>query len=180
VERPQPAQLVSPLRATVIQAIGKGDKAEQIVRDTTALGAARLLVVESQRSVVRLGGRAALRRARWRIVAVESARQCGRGDLPAIEGPIALSEALQACRTEPGLRLCFDPDAPASLARALAAWTPEQPVTLLVGPEGGLAPEELSLAREAGFFPVSLGPFTLRTETVATAALAILLHRLPG
>lgn len=158
----------SPFAVTLIQALGKGDKIDRVVRDATALGVHRIVVVDSGRSVPRLGERAAARRDRWRAVAIEAARQSGRGDLPEIEGPKPFAEAL--ADAERGARRVVLVPGAAPVAGVLAG-APGAPVVLLIGPEGGFDDDELARACSAGFVPAALGPFVLRTETAATAAL---------
>jgi 16S rRNA (uracil1498-N3)-methyltransferase len=159
---------------TLLQAVGKGDKPEQVIRDATALGADRVVLVATNRSVVRLDAeRAETRRQRWRGVAVEAARQCGRGDLPTIDGPCSLEEALSATARD-AFRFHLSPDASQTLAAALDARRPGDAVAVLIGPEGGFDPVEESAAAAAGFVPVRLGDFVLRTETAAVAALAVI------
>src|SRR5258708_9705883 len=78
-----------------IQGLAKGDKCDAVVRDATELGATRIIVATTRRSVVRLDlARATERQARWARVALEAARQCGRNDAPAIDAPCPWSEAL--------------------------------------------------------------------------------------
>jgi 16S rRNA (uracil1498-N3)-methyltransferase len=157
---------------TLIQAIGKGDKAEQVIRDATALGVERVVLVEASRSVVKLDAeRAGSRRKKWQTVAAEAARQSGRGDIPTIDGPCSLEEALAATR-EVGCRVSLAPFATSRLAAVLRN-SVSQSIALLIGPEGGFDEEELTLADGAGFTRASLGAFVLRTETAAVAALAL-------
>jgi 16S rRNA (uracil1498-N3)-methyltransferase len=172
---PRPAERISPLEVTLIQALGKGCKPDQVVRDATALGVSELLLVESSRTVVRLGSRGPGRRSRLETIAIEAARQSGRGDLPRITGPLPLQAALDRAQ---GRRIVLRPDADDSLEAALAGWDPGSPITLLIGPEGGLGSEELDRARACGFSAARFGPFVLRTETAATAALGVLVARL--
>jgi 16S rRNA (uracil1498-N3)-methyltransferase len=159
---------------TLLQAIGKGDKADQVVRDATALGAAQVVLVQSERSVVRMDdpARTESRRRRWQAIAVESARQSGRADLPGISGPTALAEALAAVRAP--RRIVLDPRALQPLGGVLTG-ADNAALALLIGPEGGLAPEELALAERHGFVPASLGALVLRTETAAIAVLGAVL-----
>ena len=147
----------------MIQGIGKGDKLDTVVRDATELGATRIVPAICERSVARPD---AARAARWRRVAVEAARQCGRGDVPQILAPLAFAEALHEARGE--AKICLDPRADRPLSAALSA---AEGVVFAVGPEGGLSDRELALAEEAGFARVSLGPWILRTETVCAAVL---------
>jgi 16S rRNA (uracil1498-N3)-methyltransferase len=80
---------------TLFQAIGKGDKPDRVIKDATALGARRIVFVQSSRVVVQIPDGSSRHRGRWRVIAVEAARQSGRGDIPEIEGPIALRAALE-------------------------------------------------------------------------------------
>jgi 16S rRNA (uracil1498-N3)-methyltransferase len=171
VDDVRPAAVLDGWSISLLQAVGKGDKPEQVVRDATVLGARRVLFVETERCVARAVGDN--RRQRERRVAVEAARQAGRGDVPEVGGPDPLEEALGS--VDPGsLRLvcAWHPDT-VPLLRALAAWHAEQELVLLVGPEGGLTASELELAMERGFTPIGLGPLVLRTETAATVALGV-------
>lgn len=158
-------------KVTLLQGIGKGDKPEQVVRDATVLGAHRVVFVETERCVARAAG--ASRRTRERRVAVEAARQAGRGDLPELVGPCALADGLAlVAPAERKLVCCWAPGG-APLLATLADWFPEQELVLLVGPEGGLSGSEVEAAIGSGFRSASLGRFVLRTETAATVALGI-------
>ncbi|HVR18633.1 MAG TPA: RsmE family RNA methyltransferase [Polyangiaceae bacterium] len=171
-----PARAVPPLDVTLVQCSGKGDKIDDVVRATTALGVSAVLVAESSRSVARLDAeRAEKKRERWRAVALDAARQSGRGDVPNVDGPRPISDVLSAFRDDPAMKLCLDPHATATFASALRANAAPNRVVLLVGPEGGLSDDELALAERAGFVRVRLGPFVLRTELAASAALGALL-----
>ena len=164
--RRQPGRAV-----TLVQGVGKGDKLDSIVRDATELGAARIVPALCERSVARPD---AGRSARWRRIAVEAARQCGRGDAPVIEPPLPFAKAILLGRDPAALCLCLDPAAEQPLGPALATLGARAAV-LAVGPEGGLTAAELAAAEAAGFVRVTLGPLTLRTETVCAAVLGALL-----
>jgi 16S rRNA (uracil1498-N3)-methyltransferase len=168
------ARLVSRLNVTLWQALGKGDRIDQVVRDATALGVRRLVVVETARAALRLGDRAGPRAERWRTIAIEAARQSGRGDLPELAGPIRLGQALERLGDSEKRRLCLETGASDTLGEALRGWRREEPLTALIGPEGGFGTDELERIRQSRFELVSLGPFTLRTETAATALLGAL------
>jgi 16S rRNA (uracil1498-N3)-methyltransferase len=156
----------------LLQALGKGDKAERCIRDATALGVQSIALIQSERSVVQLDAvRAQGRRTRWQRIAVDAARQCQRGNLPSITGPLPLGQALGLARA--GVRLVLSPGAPPLLKR-LGESGAEQAVALLVGPEGGLSAAELGLAGQLGFVAVSLGGTILRTELAGIAALGAL------
>jgi 16S rRNA (uracil1498-N3)-methyltransferase len=153
----------------LFQALGKGDKPDQAVRDATVLGARRVVLLETERTVAKHSGDS--RDARLRRVAVECARQCGRGGLPSIEGPYSFADGLR--EVEEGQRFVF---AFAEGARLLSTRLLEnegETVSLLIGPEGGLSNAEVELSLRLGFVPTSLGPLVLRTETAATVALSL-------
>ncbi|HMJ56718.1 MAG TPA: RsmE family RNA methyltransferase [Polyangiaceae bacterium] len=156
---------------TLVQGIGKGDKLDAIVRDATELGATRVIAAETARGVVKLGERAEERMRRLRRIAVEAARQCGRGDVPEVIGPLPWSAALDQAADPVGLLLCLWERATDPVGPRLRALGVAQPLVFAVGAEGGLEDAEIDAARSLGFAVVSLGPFILRTETVAAAIL---------
>jgi 16S rRNA (uracil1498-N3)-methyltransferase len=175
VREPRPASVRATREITLIQAVGKGDKMDAIVRDATELGATRIVPAIAERSVRRPD---ASRVERWRRIVVEAARQSGRGDAPRVEDLASFEAAV--FRDAPrvgGVGLCFAPEAATTLGEALASLEPGRAVTIGVGPEGGLTAAEVELAVRAGFAPTSLGPFVLRTETVCAAVLGALLAR---
>ncbi len=95
----------------LVQALGKGDKTEQVIRSATALGVAELHLVESARSVARVNERSDGKRVRWEAIALDAARQSGRADVPKIVGPHALEHelALGASRTRSRCVWCREP-----------------------------------------------------------------------
>jgi 16S rRNA (uracil1498-N3)-methyltransferase len=104
--------------------------------------------------------------------------QCGRNRVPEVAAPVALPEAVRTVAT--GLKLLLSPDETAEALGTLLAGSMAQglpAVALLVGPEGGFDPDEVRIARLAGFVSCRLGPRVLRTETAALAALAALQAR---
>jgi 16S rRNA (uracil1498-N3)-methyltransferase len=161
------AVAVSGRALTLVQGLAKGDKPEQVLRAAVALGARRVTFVRTERSVAG----AELRLERLRAVMLDAARQCGRGDLPEISGPLDLETG---ARVDAELRYVLDPTAHHSLVGALqVAAAPRLPLALAVGPEGGFSTSEQQLLVGAGFVPVRLGAHVLRTELAAVAALAV-------
>jgi 16S rRNA (uracil1498-N3)-methyltransferase len=157
---------------TWVQGLAKGDKCDAVVRDATELGATRIVVAVTRRSVVKLdAARAAERQSRWARIAQEAARQCGRSDVPLVDAPCRWNEAL-ARAGEDAERFCLWESATAPLAPPLfEALSRGAPVAFACGPEGGLEPSEVECAVAGGWSVVSLGPLALRTETVAAAVL---------
>jgi 16S rRNA (uracil1498-N3)-methyltransferase len=161
----------SPLVVTLVQGLASGDRMDYAIQKAVELGVATVQPVTAVRSVARLdAARAEKRILHWRQIAISACEQCGRNRIPDILPLRDLDRWLQE-PSRASLRLLLAPDGP----RALAELTrPTGSIEFLVGPEGGLAPEEAAAALHAGFTAVRLGPRTLRTETAALAALAAL------
>ncbi|MBM3347648.1 MAG: 16S rRNA (uracil(1498)-N(3))-methyltransferase [Betaproteobacteria bacterium] len=163
----------SRLVITLAQSLSASDRMDVTLQKATELGVRAIQPLESERSVVRLSGeRVEKRMTHWRNVIAAACEQCGR-NLPPTLGRIEhLQEWLVA---RPALaheeaRLLLSPEADIGLS----AMRRSEEVTLLVGPEGGLAPHEHAAALKAGFVLVRLGPRVLRTETAPLAAVAAL------
>ena len=159
----------------LVQALAKGEKMELVVQKATELGASRIVPLAAERAVVRLDAeRAGSRAARWRKVAEEAARQCGRADVPRIDEPAGWTAVFSLLRDEPARRgILLDPEEPLRLGQAARG---SRRVLLVVGPEGGFSPDEREKARANGLLPAGLGPLVLRTETAGLAALSVVLH----
>ena len=150
----------------------RGDHDEEVVEAVTQLGVSRIVPFTSARSVARSLSDA--KRARWERIAREAAETARRGRIPSIDPAVSWSAlfdilpapALVAWESERRMRLR---DALPSSVRALS---------LVIGPEGGIAEEEIALARERGAVTVSLGGRNLRSETAAIAAVALAMDRL--
>jgi 16S rRNA (uracil1498-N3)-methyltransferase len=169
----------APLAITLAQALVKGDKFDWIVQKTTELGVARIVPLLTDHSDVRLNKgrgeeRVEQKLQRWRRIALEAVKQCGRRHLVEIAEPVdfaAFCEAETAgwILSERGGR---------SLRAAAAPRPHADRITLCIGSEGGWSDAELAAAESRGLTPVSLGPRILRTETAAVAALALAQHLL--
>ena len=174
-----PTRAESPLAISLVQGVPKGDKMEAIIRATTELGVTRILPALTERTVIRLApGPWRERARRWQRVAREATKQCGRAVVPSVEAPRPLGEWL-ASDESADLRLCLWEGDGMPLGRFLEALDPgPRRASVIVGPEGGLAGDEVARARAAGYTPVTLGRRVLRTETAGPAIVAILQHRL--
>ena len=172
IAEPREAERTARRSVTLIQATGKGDKVDAVVRDATELGATRIVPVIAERSIARPAAESA-RVTRWRRIAVEAARQSGRGDVPTVDAPLLLTAALALLspHATAAAGFCMHPRATASFGPRLVALEATRAIVILVGPEGGLSDRELEAAAEAGFDAVTIGRLVLRTETVCAAAL---------
>ena len=162
----------SPLAVTLAQAVSGGERMDYTVQKAVELGAAVIQPLTAERSVVRLQGeRAAKRAEHWQAVVVASCEQCGRNRLPRVQPLLKFDDylAAESVRRDGALRLMLSPRS----ARGLRELDrPAGAIVLLAGPEGGFSPQEERAAQQAGFLPARVGPRVLRTETAAVAALA--------
>ena len=173
-----------PHEITLGQALPKGSTMDDIVRQATEVGAARIVPPLSERTQVHLDAdRAGKKIEKWRTAAIEAARQCGNPWLPEIR-PIQDFAAFVASAKDFDLKLVASLHAgTTSLKKTLAGYAakhgraPRQ-VLWLIGPEGDFSPGEMTAAISAGFSPVTLGPLVLRSDTAAVYALSILSHEL--
>ncbi|OGQ59302.1 MAG: hypothetical protein A3J24_00375 [Deltaproteobacteria bacterium RIFCSPLOWO2_02_FULL_53_8] len=167
----------SRLKTALIVGLVKADKPELIIQKSTELGVTELVFYPADRSVpVADADRAGQRLIRWRRVAIEAAKQCGRSTLPRLSLAPDMSVALNGLDGMLKLQL-WESEKDRGLNDVLKEPLSENGVAFLVGPEGGFAEEEVEAARLAGFITVSLGPRILRAETAAIVMLAIIQHR---
>ena len=169
---------VAPSRppVSVVQALPKAERSELAIELATEAGAESLVAWQAARSVARWdGARADNGLRRWRAVARAAAQQSRRGYIPSVDGVLSTPALTQRIRDEVGaggmvLALHEAADGPLTdldLAQAKS-------IMLVVGPEGGIAPEELAAIADAGATAVRLGPTVLRTSTAAAIALGAL------
>jgi 16S rRNA (uracil1498-N3)-methyltransferase len=145
------------------------ERMDWLVEKATELGVARIAPLHTQHGVLRLAGeRAQKKQAHWLAVAQAACEQCGRNRVPAIEPVRDISAFLRDASGARAVLSLAEGSAPAGQAFAGTA-----PLTVLIGPEGGLSATEDAQARAAGFAPVTLGERVLRAETAAIAALTL-------
>lgn len=167
------------VRLTLAAGLSTAGKFDTVVQKTTELGASRIVPLTCAKSRVKLDDpkRAESKRNRLEKVAVAAMKQCRRSVRPRIEAPMSVSDFLHGPR-EYDVGIIFDPrPAHASLADVLGQ-SGVRNVAMLVGPESGFSPEEVSVARSAGFHVVGMGTRILRTETAAPVACALVMGAL--
>jgi 16S rRNA (uracil1498-N3)-methyltransferase len=167
-----------PIDVTLAVGLLKGAQVDTVVREATMLGAAAIIPLVSARVVAPARARVEAARDRWRRVAVQSAKQCGRAVVPIVRDPAGLEAVLadatydvRVMLAEPGTDVPADrggepprPEADRRRPRAV----------LLIGPEGGWTADEVRLAASRGARLWRLGPRTMKAETAPTVALAAL------
>ena len=171
VLEPLPA-VPTPVVITLCASLVKFDRFEWMVEKATELGVHRILPVDAARTDKGLFEASVKRRERWQRIARESSQQSRRVTMPEILPAVRFDR----CLTEAAAHRYFldEADAP-PLLREIPAERGDS-VALLLGPEGGWTDTERAAALAANWQPVSLGPFVLRAETAAAAALALTLN----
>ncbi|MFD7991874.1 16S rRNA (uracil(1498)-N(3))-methyltransferase [Streptomyces mexicanus] len=162
-------------RITVVQALPKGDRGELAVETMTEVGVDAIVPWAASRCITQWKGERGLKAlGKWRATAREAGKQSRRVRFP---------EVADAATTKQVARLLAEADFAAVLHEsgeeplATAELPAEGEIVLVVGPEGGVSPEELALFAQAGAKPYVLGPTVLRTSTAGVAATALLLGR---
>lgn len=159
-------------RIVLVQALAKGDRDELAVQAATELGVDEIVPWQAARSVSRWdAAKAAKGRARWASIVREAAKQAHRAWLPEV-AELTSTGAL-ALRAPAATMLVLEPTASERLSGVQLEPGEDRDIVLVVGPEGGIAPDELTALRQAGARPVRLGETVLRTSTAGPAALAV-------
>jgi 16S rRNA (uracil1498-N3)-methyltransferase len=166
-EEIQPARPESPLQITLAVALLKGEKFDLVVQKATELGVSKIVPLITRYADIKLRDEtdASKRVARWQRIALEAAKQSGRAVVPEVELPVSFASVLKnPC-------LLFSERGGHGLTQIA------NPITAIIGSEGGWSDEELDQARAAGAQIVTLGGRILRAETAAITAAALLQHR---
>jgi len=162
------------VKISLFQAMPKADKLESIVQKATELGVYEITPVLTSFCVSRPDEKSMNKKlVRLQKIALEAAKQSGRGIIPQIKPMLSFKQAL-ADMKKSSLPLFFYEHAQTPLRERLAVKT--ENVSILIGSEGGFSDEEAAMAEKAGLFPCSLGARILRCETAPVSALACILY----
>lgn len=162
----------SPLHLELVQAICANEKMDWIIQKSVELGINRIQPVTTNRSVVRLSPERANKRLQhWQQVVIAACEQCGRNRLPEVMPLMSLSDWFNGNTLPQQHYFMLSTTASESL-KHFSDISRGNRATILVGPEGGLTPEEESTALFAGFLSIRLGNRILRTESAALATIA--------
>jgi 16S rRNA (uracil1498-N3)-methyltransferase len=161
-----PIERESRLALTLAQGIAKPDHMDWLIQKAVELGVHCIAPLQCEYTQHFDPQRAAKRAEHWRKIIINACMQCGRNRLPILL-PVMSVETWLDSDTTP-CRCVFVPHA----RHALASLQPQQALSVLIGPEGGLSTSEQALCMDAGYKDVHLGARILRTETAAVTTLA--------
>ena len=174
IVRSYQAERESPLHLTLAVGLTKGEKLDFVVEKATELGVQTIIPFTSTRAVPRLdGGKIAARAQRWRKIALNATKQCGRTQAPEILPLMRFEDLLARAQPQAAKLLCWEKEPEQSLRQAHEKLREAKALLVAVGPEGGFSSIEAELARQHGFEPVHLGRRILRAETAAVTALSL-------
>jgi 16S rRNA (uracil1498-N3)-methyltransferase len=163
----------APLEITVAQGVPKGQKMDFVVEKLTELGAARIIPLQSERTVVTDVSPNKIER--WRRLAKSAAQQCGRDTIPQITDPQRFAELCDSFASYDAVLFPWELAEPAPLRERLPGLVADaKRVLVVIGPEGGFSHAEADDAQHAGARLISLGSRILRTETAALTLLSVL------
>jgi len=167
------------IRLVLVQALAKGDRDELAVETATELGIDAVVPWQSERSIVRWKGeRAAKAHAKWQSVVTAAAKQARRAWIPEVR-PAVETPGLVAAVAAANLAVILHEDAVRPLRSVLESWqathadTGPLEILLIVGPEGGISPREVTRLCDAGAVTALLGHHVLRSSTAGPAALVL-------
>lgn len=168
-----------PYRITLFQSIPKGKVMDYIVQKATELGAAEIVPIMTERTVVEIADESSEAKVRkWRAVALEAIKQCGSPWLPKIAAPLDFSAALKTRGEEVGFVASLHEGAREISEHLKRLSIAPKAAAIWVGPEGDFTAREVEQLVGAGVLPMTLGPLVLRCDTAAISAIAVLAHEL--
>lgn len=159
----------SPRKLTLAVSLPKGDRQRMLIEKCVELGVSRVIPLRTARGVATAKEKSLVRLQRSII---EASKQCGRNQLMQLDSEVALADLPQHLQEEAAV-FVGHPTGTHSFGSRLQALPHSTPVVMLIGPEGGFAPEELARADEYHWQLVTLAPAVLRIETAALAAAAV-------
>jgi len=166
-----------PVHITLAQGLAKGEKMDLIVQKATELGVTEIIPFTSSRTIVKLDDKKEKNRiTRWRKIAKEAAEQSHRSRIPKISEVISFKELLQYGTQVDCALIAYEQEQQFNFPQLLSRHANGCNILVTIGPEGGFSEEEIDLAIEYGFSPVSLGKRILRTETAGLVALAYCIY----
>jgi len=166
----------SGVRISLFQSIPKKEKMEYIIEKATELGVAEIVPLMTARTIIRWDEAKRDKAAdRWKKIAREASKQCGRSDVPMITEITGFRDAFLRIKRYDRALIAALSDKTMPLKKALAEFT-KGSIAVFIGPEGDFTAQEVEIATQYGCLPISLGSRILKSDTAGLALLAILTH----
>ena len=174
VERKYLSETEPSVRVTLYQAMPKSDKMELIIQKAVELGVSAIVPVQTKRCVSRPDAKSMAKKLeRYNRIALEAAKQCGRGRIPQVLPMLDFGDAIKAMREDQRAFLFYE-NSTSSFRKELEQGVSS--VSIMVGAEGGFEEEEVQKALDLDIASLSLGKRILRCETAPLAALSIIMY----
>lgn len=169
-----------PSKIYLFQGLPKADKMEWIIQKTVELGVFEIIPVATKRSVVKLDEKKAKSKVqRWQGISEAAAKQSKRRLIPNVTEVVSFKQALEMAEQMDVKLLPYEcAEGMPKTKQLLQNIGSGKEVAIFIGPEGGFAPEEVAMATEKGFEPITLGRRILRTETAGMTVLAWIMYQL--
>ena len=173
----------TPYKVTLYQALPKGEKLDSIIQKSVECGVSSIVTFNSERCIAKEKSNEENKLRRRNKIALEAAKQSGRGHVPQVNPTVSFSEMLKVASECDICLFCYEGDGTRPLKEVLrekktelASIDRDISISLVIGSEGGFSLAEVERAREAGLIPVGLGKRILRTETAPGFALGCLVY----
>lgn len=167
-------------KVTLYQGMPKSSKMDLIIQKCVELGINRIVPVFSRRCVVNINNEIdrLKKQTRWMKISEEAAKQSRRGIIPYIETPVDFDIFVQRIRQHQLFMIPWEDESTLSIKSVLQRNSNLKDIGFFIGPEGGIAADEISVMKDQGAVPVTLGKRILRTETAGFAVLTIILYQM--
>lgn len=175
----RPAEGEPEVRITLCIGLTQREKFEWILQKCTEAGAAAVIPMVTERSLIRKTSDISGKEERWKKILKEAAEQCGRGRIPELLPAMNFLRTAETAEQSDLALFCWEEEKQRSLREIIDPKRETiRSVSLMVGPEGGFSEEEAQTARHYGWQPVTLGRRIYRMETAAVAAVILTLYEL--
>ncbi len=176
----------SNIKVTIMQGLPKADKMELIIQKSVELGVNNIIPIEMKRCVVKLKDKDKIKKIeRWQKISEVAAKQSGRNIIPEINQVENLKNICETFKNYDIVLLAYENEKENTIKNELKQLKEKNQnknedvkIAILIGPEGGIAEEEVEIARKKGAKIITLGKRILRTETVALNVLSIIMYEL--
>lgn len=171
------------VKVDIYQGLPKADKMELIIQKSVELGVTEIIPIEMKRCVVKLQEKDKIKKVqRWQKISEVASKQCGRNIIPKIGQVMSLKNICNLIDNYDIVLVAYENEKEKSIKQILKEiknnYSKEIKIAVLIGPEGGIAPEEIEALTESGAMTMSLGKRILRTETVALNVASIIMYEL--